>query len=147
MKNKILIVITIILFIIGMIILSKFLNNVNKPEINEFQESKNNENKIEIIEVTKDNFEKEILNSEKTVLIDFYAEWCGPCKAYSPIIESIANEEKDIKVVKINVDEAPDIATKYQVMSIPTTVIIKNGEEVNRAIGVINKSNLIEMIK
>ena len=142
MKNKILTIITIVFFVVGMIILSIYLNNRNKVEI-----SKKEESGMEIMKVTSANFEEEVLNSDKTVLIDFYAEWCGPCKAYSPIVEAVASENEDIKVVKIDVDNAQDIAMKYQVMSIPTTVIIKNGQEVNRAVGMISKSDLVEMVK
>ena len=142
MKNKILIIIGTLFFVIGMIILSIYLNNVNKVEI-----SKEEENSMEIMKVTSANFEEEVLNSDKTVLIDFYADWCGPCKAYSPIVEAVASENEDIKVVKVNVDDAQDLAIKYQVMSIPTTVVIKNGQEVNRAVGMMSKSDLIEMVK
>ena len=142
MKNKIFILIITIFFIISMIILSRGLNNRNKVEI-----SNEEENRMEILSVTSANFEKEVINSDKTVLIDFYADWCGPCKAYSPIVESVASENEDIKVVKINVDNAQDIAIKYQVMSIPTTVVIKNGQEINRAVGMMSKSDLLEMVK
>ena len=102
---------------------------------------------MEIIKVTSQNFEEEVLNSEKTVVIDFYADWCGPCKLYGPIVEAVANENENIKVVKVNVDNAQDIAVNYNVMSIPTTVIIKNGKEVERAVGMISKSELLEMVK
>ena len=142
MKNKIFILIITIFFIISMIILSRVLNNRNKVEI-----SNEEEKRMEILSVTSANFEKEVINSDKTVLIDFYADWCGPCKAYSPIVESVATENEDIKVVKINVDNAQDIAIKYQVMSIPTTVVIKNGQEINRAVGMMSKSDLLEMVK
>ena len=142
MKNKILILIGTIFFIIIMIILSRFLNNRNKVEISNEEESR-----MEILSVTSANFEEEVLNSDKTVLVDFYADWCGPCKAYSPIVESVAAENEDIKVVKIDVDNAQDIAYKYQVMSIPTTVVIKNGKEVNRAVGMMSKTDLLEMVK
>ena len=142
MKNKIFILIITIFFIISMIILSRVLNNRNKVEI-----SNEEEKRMEILSVTSANFEKEVINSDKTVLIDFYADWCGPCKAYSPIVESVASENEDIKVVKINVDNAQDIAIKYQVMSIPTTVVIKNGQEINRAVGMMSKSDLLEMVK
>ena len=142
MKNKILIIVAIVFFIVGMIILSIYLNNLNKVEI-----SKEEENAMELMKVTSANFEKEVLNSDKTVLIDFYADWCGPCKMYSPIIESVAEENENLKVVKIDVDNAQDIAYKYQVMSIPTTVVIKDGKEVNRAVGMMSKSDLIEMVK
>lgn len=142
MKNKILILITTIFFIIGMILLSIYLNNINKVEI-----SKEEESTMEIMKVTSANFEEEVLNSDKTVLIDFYADWCGPCKMFSPIVEAVAEENEDIKVVKIDVDNAQDLAMKYQVMSIPTTVVIKDGKEVNRVVGMVSKSDLIEMVK
>lgn len=148
MKNKILIVIIIIIFVIGMIILSRYLNNIPKEEKNNnIATNETNENEIAITQVTSSNFEEEVLKSEKTVLIDFYANWCEPCKIYSPIVKEFASENKDIKVVKVNVDESQDLAIKYKAMSIPTTVIIKNGKEVNRAIGIISKSDLEQIVK
>ena len=102
---------------------------------------------MEIIKVNSQNFEEEVIKSEKTVLIDFYADWCGPCKMLSPIIDEIAEENSDIKVVKVNVDDSQDLAMKYQVMSIPTLVVIKNGEEVNRSVGLIDKSQVANLIK
>ena len=102
---------------------------------------------MEIIKVNNQNFEEEVIKSEKPVLIDFYADWCGPCKMLSPIIEEIAEENSDIKVVKVNVDDSQDLAMKYQVMSIPTLVVIKNGEEVNRSVGLIDKSQVANLIK
>ena len=93
-------------------------------------------------------YNKEDIQSLKGIhLIDFYADWCGPCKMFSPIIESVAEENEDIKVVKIDVDNAQDLAIKYQVMSIPTIVVIKNGQEVNRNVGVVSKSQIVEMVK
>lgn len=142
MKKKILIIAVTVFFIVGMIILSIFLNNRNKVEISNEEEST-----MEVMKVTSANFEEEVLNSDKTVLIDFYADWCGPCKMYSPIVESVATENENIKVVKIDVDNEQDIAIKYQVMSIPTTVVIQNGQEVNRAVGMMSKSDLLEMVK
>lgn len=142
MKNKILILIAIVFFIVGMIILNKYLTSINGVEI-----SNEEENNMEIMKVTSENFEEEVLKCDKTVVIDFYADWCGPCKAYAPIVEKVAEENEDIKVVKVDVDMAQDIAMKYQVMSIPTTVIIKNGQEINRAVGMISKTDLIEMVK
>ena len=142
MKNKILIIITIVFFVVGMIILSIYLNSRDKIEISNEEESG-----MEIMKVTSANFKDEVLNSDKTVLIDFYADWCGPCKMFSPVVEAVATENEDIKVVKVNVDDAQDLAIQYQVMSIPTTVVIKNGQEVNRAVGMISKSDLLEMVK
>ena len=142
MKNKILIVIATLFFVVGMIILSIYLNSRDKVEISNEEESG-----MEIMKVTSSNFEEEVLNSDKTVLIDFYADWCGPCKMFSPVVEAVATENEDIKVVKVNVDDAQDLAIQYQVMSIPTTVVIKDGKEVNRAVGMMSKSDLIEMVK
>ncbi len=101
---------------------------------------------MEIIKVNSQNFEEEVIKSEKPVLIDFYADWCGPCKMLSPIIDEIAEENSEIKVVKVNVDDSQDLAMKYQVMSIPTLVVIKNGEEVNRSVGLIDKSQVLNLI-
>ena len=100
-----------------------------------------------VLKVTSKNFEEEVLKSEKTVLIDFYADWCGPCKMLSPIIEAVANENEEIKVVKINVDNEQDLAIEYQVMSIPTIVVIKNGKETNRTVGVVDKNQIEKMVK
>ena len=142
MKKKILILVATVFFFIVIILLSKFLNDRNKVEISNEEEST-----MEVMKVTSSNFEEEVLNSDKTVLIDFYADWCGPCKMFSPIVESVAEENEDIKVVKIDVDNAQDLAIKYQVMSIPTIVVIKNGQEVNRNVGVVSKSQIVEMVK
>ena len=88
-----------------------------------------------IIKLTKDNFEQEVLKSEKPVLVDFYADWCGPCQMLSPIVDEVAEERDDIKVGKINVDEQMELAQKYGVMTIPTLLVIKNGEIANKHIG------------
>ena len=102
---------------------------------------------MNVLKVTDDTFEQEVLKSNIPVLIDFYADWCGPCKMLSPIVDEVAAENDDIKVVKVNVDEAQNTAIKYQVMSIPTLVVIKNGNEVNRSVGVIDKDEIINMVK
>ena len=142
MKNKILIIIIIVFFIISMILLNIYLNSKNKQEIKNEEE-----NDMEVLKVTSENFEEEVLNSNKTVLIDFYANWCGPCKMLSPVVETVAKENENIKVVKIDVDTAQDLAIKYQVMSIPTLVVIKNAQEVKRTVGVVSKSEIEEMVK
>ena len=102
---------------------------------------------MDILKGTSANFEEEVLNSQKPVLIDFYADWCGPCKMIAPIIEKIANENADIKVVKINVDDEQELAIKYGVMSIPTIVVIKEGKEVNRKVGLADKTEILNMVK
>ena len=100
---------------------------------------------MEIV-VTNENFENEVLKSDKTVLADFWAAWCGPCQAFAPIIKEIAEERSDVKVVKIDVDANQELARKYKVMSIPTVIIFKNGEEVNRSIGLRNKDEIIKIL-
>ena len=99
-----------------------------------------------LLKLTRENFESEVLNSELPVLIDFYAEWCGPCRMVGPVIDEIAEEATDFKVGKVNIDEQPALATKYQVMSVPTLVVIKGGEVANRVTGVISKQKILDMI-
>lgn len=99
-----------------------------------------------VVTATQDNFEAEVLQASETVLVDFWASWCGPCKMLSPLVDQIAEERSDIKVCKLNVDEQQDIAVKYKVMSIPTLIVFKNGEEANRSVGVQPKENILAML-
>ena len=101
---------------------------------------------MSIIKIENGNFEKEVLKSETTVVVDFYADWCGPCKMMSPIIDKIAEENIDIKVGKLNVDEAQEIAVRYNVMSIPTIILFKNGIEFKRLVGVTSKNNILNAL-
>lgn len=99
------------------------------------------------LKLNSENFESEVLNANETVLVDFYADWCGPCKMMAPVIEELAEElQEKAKVGKINVDESTDIATQYDVMSIPTIIIFKNGKEVKRFIGVRDKQELLNEV-
>ena len=102
---------------------------------------------MSVISVSNESFENEVLKSDKTVLVDFYADWCGPCKMLSPIIEEFSNENNDVKFVKINVDENQELAIQYEVMSIPTLVVIKEGKQINKSVGLINKETLENLIK
>lgn len=100
------------------------------------------------VNLTSENFEKEVVNSDKPVLVDFWATWCGPCKMIAPVLEEIAEEYKeDIKVCKVNIDEQADLAVEYQVTVIPTLVLFKNGQVMNTSVGFHSKSELEEMIK
>lgn len=101
---------------------------------------------MDVLVITKENFEQEVINSEKTVLLDFWASWCGPCRMVSPIIDEIAGERPEIKVGKVNVDEQPELAQKFQVMSIPSLFVMKNGKIVNQSVGVQTKQQILQML-
>ena len=165
MKKKIIWVIVLLLFVIAIVVASIYINKKGQEYIQDSQtgnmlnaddsagtaeENTINENEeaehITVIEVTDETFEEEVLNSDKPVLIDFYANWCVPCRMFSPIVEEVAQENSNIKVVKVNVDESQEITTKYQVMSMPTLVVLENGTEVTRSIGIISKSEILDMI-
>ena len=101
---------------------------------------------MSVIAITKENFEQEVLQSELPVLVDFWATWCNPCRMLSPIIHEIAEEHPEIKVAKIDVDEQPELAAQFQVMSIPTLFIFKDGQVVNSAAGVRPKQQILNLI-
>lgn len=96
--------------------------------------------------ITTLNFAKEILQSEKTVLVDFWAAWCTPCKMLSPIIDQIAAERDDIKVCKVNIDQESALAMRYGVMSIPTLIVFKDGEIINKSIGLVSKEEIEKLL-
>ena len=100
------------------------------------------------IVITVDNFEEKVLKAPKKIMVDFWASWCGPCKALSPIVDEIAEEADDSFLVgKVNIDENRDIALKYKVMSIPTVILFENGEEVKRSVGLVAKEDLLDMLQ
>ncbi len=101
---------------------------------------------MSVIKINKDNFQNEVINSNKPVLLDFYADWCGPCRMVGPIVDEIAKERDDIKVGKINVDEQPELAAKFQVMSIPMLAVVKDGKIVNQAVGARPKAQILAML-
>ncbi len=99
-----------------------------------------------VITVTNENFTAEVMKSDKPVLLDFWASWCGPCRMVSPIVDEIAEERSDIKVGKINVDEQGELAQKFGIMSIPTLLVFKNGKIDNKAVGAMPKANILELL-
>ncbi len=98
------------------------------------------------LNISIDNFTEEVINSQRPVLVDFWASWCGPCKMLAPVIDEITNEKDDFKFVKINVDKEEELAMKYDIKSIPTLVIIKNGTEVDRISGFMPKTNILQFL-
>lgn len=99
------------------------------------------------IEVTAQNFDEEVLNYKGKVLVDFWAEWCGPCMMLGPIIEEVSEEVDDVKFCKVNCDEARDVALQFGIMTIPNLIVFKNGEQVNQSIGYIEKEDVLKLIK
>lgn len=100
-----------------------------------------------VINLTADNFEAEVKNSDKPVLIDFWASWCGPCQMLSPLVDQVSEETDSVKVCKVNVDEQPDLAAEFGVMSIPVLVLLDRGEVVKKSVGAIPKAQILEFIK
>lgn len=98
------------------------------------------------LHITKENFDSEVLHSDKPVLIDFWAAWCGPCQMLLPVIEELANEVTNAKICKINVDEQPELAAQFDVMTIPTLVVIKDGKIMSRSSGVIPKQEILKRL-
>lgn len=101
---------------------------------------------MSVLTITKENFEQEVLASDKPVLLDFWASWCGPCRMVSPVVDEIAQERGDIKVGKINVDEQGELAQQFGVMSIPMLVVMKNGQVANKAVGAMPKADILALL-
>ena len=101
---------------------------------------------MKVLHINKDNFHKEVLNSDKPVLLDFFASWCGPCRMVSPILDELAQEREDIKVCKVNIDEQPELASQYRVMTIPTLMVLKEGRIVGQSIGAKPKHQILAMV-
>ena len=99
-----------------------------------------------VVTITKENFENEVLKSDKPVLLDFWATWCGPCRMVSPIVDEIANERDDIKVGKINVDEQGELSMQFRIVSIPILIVMKNGEGANKAVGAMPKEEILNLL-
>ncbi len=101
---------------------------------------------MSVLVVSKNNFQKEVLESDRPVLLDFWASWCGPCKAISPIIDEISAEYPEIKVCKVNIDEEQELASQFDIMSVPTLLVIKDGKIVNQSVGLKSKNQILQMI-
>ena len=102
---------------------------------------------MSVLHITKENFVNEVLNSDHPVLVDFWASWCGPCRMVSPLVDEIAAEHPEIKVGKINVDEQPELASQFQVMSIPTLMVVKNGQVTQRTVGARPKNQILALVQ
>ena len=163
MKEKIILIGGIIAFAIILILASNAMSNPelnnwsNDSEINnaenqsyggdETLSEEENKESSKVLYVTDSTFEAEVLNSDKIVLIDFYADWCTPCKMLAPTIDEISIERDDVKVVKVNVDESQSLAMKYRATSIPTLVIMRDGMEINRIIGLVPKDEILSALE
>ncbi|MBE6566304.1 MAG: thioredoxin [Ruminococcaceae bacterium] len=125
--------------------LSSF-NVTPKTKINHSHKRKGETN-VAVINITLENFEAEVIKSEKTVLVDFWAPWCGPCRMLSPVVDEIGEERTDIKVGKVNVDEQEELAMRFGIMSIPTLIVFKNGEPVKKTMGVQPKAAILGLLE
>ena len=96
--------------------------------------------------INTDNFEEEVIKAEGKVLVDFFATWCGPCTMLAPVLEQVADSKPEVKIVKVDVDEEPELATRYKVMSIPTLIVFEKGEVIKKSLGVISKAELLDLI-
>ena len=146
MKDSIKTIILVALFI-GLLIVATVI--INKQTSTGEVETNANGNKVipkAAIEVSESNFVKEALEADKKVVIDFYATWCGPCKKISPILEEIAGEHDDIKLIKVDVDKNEVLAQKFNITAMPTLVVLENGEEVGRNVGLVSKQKILEII-
>lgn len=101
---------------------------------------------MSVVTLTSGNFEEEVVECEKRVLVDFWAVWCGPCRMMSPVVDEIADEEEDVKVCKVNVDEEPELAARFGIMSIPTLLVFDNGEVVGKSVGAVPKENVLALL-
>jgi len=102
---------------------------------------------MSVLHITKENFNTEVVNSDRPVLLDFWATWCGPCRMVGPLVEEIAAEHPEIKVGKINVDEQPELAAQFQIMSIPTLMVVKNGQITQRVVGARPKAQILALVQ
>lgn len=101
---------------------------------------------MSVLELNAENFEDEVIHTEKPVLIDFWASWCGPCRMLSPIVDELAEEHPEMKVCKVNVDEQEELAARFDIMSIPTLLVFRNGEQVAQSVGVQSKQAILDMV-
>ena len=101
---------------------------------------------MSVVNINMNNFQEEVLNSEKPVLLDFWASWCGPCRMVGPILDEIAEEREDIKVCKVNIDEQPELAHRYRIMTIPTLMVLKDGNIVEQSVGAKPKHQILAMV-
>ena len=101
---------------------------------------------MKVLHINNDNFHNEVLNSDKPVLLDFFASWCGPCRMVGPILDEIAQEREDIKVCKVNIDEQPELANRFRIMSVPTLMVLKDGKIVEQSVGAMPKHQILAML-
>ena len=154
MKEKVEVIVLFLILILCIIGISYFLNKETEKRfgssntvINQDEEVVTDNVESKVIAVINETFKNEVLDSNQKVVIDFYADWCGPCKVFSPIFEKVSQELEDVKFVRVNVDEEPELANKYMAYSIPYIVVIENGEVVNSHTGLVDEEALKQLIK
>lgn len=152
MKNKkwIILLTSILILAIALIGIAVYGSRKNSENVPNNQISEDNQNasisESKILQVTNENFENEVLNCDKIVLIDFYTDWCKPCQKLSSVLEEVAEENQEVKIVRINRDEQSELKEKYEIKKIPTLIILKDGKEINRSIGFMEKQKILDFI-
>lgn len=121
-------------------------NKLNKTKTDHEKIKEREEIDMSVLHLTKENFEKEVLQAKEPVLVDFWASWCGPCQMVGPIVEEVAGEVTDAKICKVDVDDQPELARQFRVMSIPTLMVFKDGQTVKREVGAKSKAELLDML-
>jgi len=121
-------------------------NKLNKTKTDHEKIKEREEIDMSVLHLTKENFEQEVLQAKEPVLVDFWASWCGPCQMVGPVVEEVAGEVTDAKICKVNVDEQPELARQFRVMSIPTLMVFKDGQAVKREVGAKSKAELLDML-
>ena len=153
MKEKVKIIVLGVVFIVFILLINNYVQKRTSENINSDNTPKSiansDENAMEsanVVELTDDNFDS-FVNTEKKVLVDFYATWCGPCKMLSPIIDEVANENNEVLFARVDVDKCEILSSKYKIEAMPTLIVFENGKEIERSVGLIDKESVVELIK
>ena len=149
MNEKFKIIFLVLVFVLLLVLVGKFVSSKTAEKINSTDLKKTTDSAMEegVIELTDETFDQVVQGTDKKVLVDFYATWCGPCKMLSPILDEVASETPDVIFARVDVDVCEELANRYRIQAMPTLVVIQNGKEINRSVGLIEKEMVIDLLK